>query len=126
MKYQEDVERTEAVTDMPMTRRCADNTRLLHGAIGIATEAGELLDALKKHIYYNKELDKVNISEEIGDVLWYAALLCNCLEIDMQDVMDTNIAKLKARYPEKFDEDKAENRNLKKERRVLEDLEYNG
>jgi NTP pyrophosphatase (non-canonical NTP hydrolase) len=99
---------------------------LLHGAIGIATEAGELLDALKKHIYYNKELDKVNISEEIGDVLWYAALLCNCLEIDMRDVMDTNIAKLKARYPEKFDEDKAENRNLKKERRVLEDLEYNG
>ncbi len=96
------------------------NQRLLHAGIGLATEAGEFLDALKKHVFYGKELDTVNLSEEMGDIFWYCALIADELGVDFSKVMDTNIAKLKARYGEKFSETKAENRNLKAERNILE------
>lgn len=94
--------------------------RFLHGAIGVSTEAGELLDALKKRLMYGKELDLVNIKEEIGDVLWYCAIMLDEMGVSFEDAMSTNIAKLKLRYPEKFDPNAALNRNLDAERKVLE------
>lgn len=96
------------------------DSNLLHGAIGISTEAGELLDAFKKHIYYGKELDVVNLKEEIGDIMWYIAILCRELNLDMDDILQTNIDKLKARYPEKFTSHQAIYRDLKTERNILE------
>lgn len=93
---------------------------LLHGAIGIATEAGELLDAFKKKLFYGKELDVVNVKEEVGDLMWYVAIFLRELEIDFEDVLQVNIDKLRARYPEKFSESHALNRNLEKEREILE------
>ena len=45
--------------------------RMLHSSIGLCTEAGELIDQLKKHIYYGRELDEANIKEELGDAMWY-------------------------------------------------------
>ncbi|MCB0379145.1 MAG: nucleoside triphosphate pyrophosphohydrolase family protein [Bdellovibrionales bacterium] len=96
------------------------NQRLLHGGIGLATEAGEFLDALKKHVFYGKELDTVNLREEMGDIFWYCAIIADELEVDFKDVMERNIAKLKARYGEKFSEDKANHRDLDEERQILE------
>lgn len=46
----------------------------LHSAYGLVTETGELVDIFKKHIFYNKDLDLVNLKEEIGDLFWYCAL----------------------------------------------------
>lgn len=94
--------------------------RLLHAAVGMQTEAGEFTDQLKKHIFYGKPLDEVNLAEEIGDAMWYCALACNALNISLGDVMATNIAKLKARFPDKFTEDAANVRDLDAERKVLE------
>lgn len=96
------------------------NQRLLHAGIGLATESGEFLDALKKHVFYGKELDTVNLAEEMGDLFWYCALIADELGVDFADVMSTNIAKLKARYGDKFTEEKAEKRNLSVERKILE------
>ncbi len=96
------------------------NIRLLHGGIGLATEAGEFLDALKKHIYYGKELDRVNLAEELGDLFWYCAIIADELDVPFADIMEKNISKLKARYGDKFSENKAENRDLKTERNILE------
>lgn len=96
------------------------NQRLLHAGIGLATEAGEFLDALKKHVFYGKDLDTVNLQEEMGDVFWYCALIADELGVDFADVMQTNIDKLKARYGEKFTEDGAINRDLATERGILE------
>src|SRR5688572_11699064 len=93
---------------------------MLHGAIGIVTEAGELLDAFKRNIYYGKELDKVNVKEEIGDLMWYIAILAREMDFDFEDILQTNIDKLKSRYPEKFTEQHALNRDLGKERDILE------
>lgn len=93
---------------------------MLHGAIGIGTEAGELLDAFKRNIFYGKPLDRVNIKEELGDIMWYIAILCRELDLDMDDILQTNIDKLRARYPEKFSSEHALNRDLEKERKILE------
>lgn len=94
--------------------------RILHAGMGLATESGEFLDALKKAIFYGKPLDEVNLREEVGDLLWYCAIALDALNGDFESVMQTNIDKLKARYPEKFTEDKAIDRDLNTERKILE------
>jgi NTP pyrophosphatase (non-canonical NTP hydrolase) len=96
------------------------NADLLHGAIGVATESGEILDAIKKHLYYGKPLDIPNLREEIGDVMWYLALLCRATDTDLSVVATVNIEKLRVRFPHSFDPDRAINRNLSNERSVLE------
>lgn len=60
-------------------RTCVDSTGerdTQHHVWGVFTEAGELIDQLKKHVYYGKPIDRVNIVEESGDVMWYVANLC--------------------------------------------------
>ena len=120
--YIQDAIRTESTDFKSMDQRLGvDGTkRLLHAGIGMATEAGEFLDALKKHIFYGKELDRVNLKEEMGDLFWYLAIACDELDVEFEPLMDRNIAKLKARYGEKFSESKAEKRDLATEREILE------
>ena len=98
----------------------SDLNNQLHMAVGASTEANELLDAYKKWFAYGKELDKINVSEEIFDCFWYLVNLCRMLDIDIEKELERNIEKLRARYPEKFTEYHANNRNLKKEREILE------
>lgn len=93
---------------------------LLHAGIGLATESAEFLDALKKTVFYGKQLDEVNLAEELGDLLWYIALAMNALNTDFEKQMQVNIDKLKLRYPEKFTEEAAEVRDLVSERELLE------
>lgn len=97
-----------------------ETIRLLHAAMGLATESGELLDALKKHIFYGANLDVVNIQEELGDLFWYAAILADTAGFTFENTMEKNLAKLRARYPKAFSERDAIIRNLERERRILE------
>jgi NTP pyrophosphatase (non-canonical NTP hydrolase) len=92
----------------------------LHMVLGMQTEAAEIADVYKKTIAYKKPLDFVNIKEEVGDLMWYVANLCNMNGWDLREILDTNIAKLEARYPEKFTEEQAINRDLDNERQILE------
>lgn len=92
----------------------------LHMVTGMVTESAEIADAYKKHFAYGKELDLVNIKEELGDIMWYIACMCELHGWDLRDIMATNIAKLKARYPNKFTSENALNRDLKVERNILE------
>lgn len=87
---------------------------LMHAAFGLTGEAGEFVDAVKKHIVYGKSLDKANIFEELGDVLWYVALACETLGVDMAEIAQQNISKLKLRYPEKYSNELANQRLDKK------------
>ena len=96
------------------------NPRVLHAAIGCVTESGEMLDALKKQMFYGKHLDVTNVKEEAGDLLWYLAILFDELGTSFEEEMKRVINKLKTRFPEKFTEGNAFNRNLKEERKVLE------
>ncbi|TDJ06425.1 MAG: hypothetical protein E2O68_04970 [Deltaproteobacteria bacterium] len=120
--YIKNAVKTESIDFKSMDERLSKDglKRLLHAGMGLSTEAGEFLDALKKHIFYGKELDRVNLAEEMGDVFWYCAIVASELGINFEDVMDKNIEKLKARYGEKFSEEKADSRDLTKERDILE------
>lgn len=120
--YVQNVLRTESEVSPELVNRLSNpNTiRLLHGAIGICTESGELMDALKKGIFYGKPIDYINIKEEVSDIFWYCGIILDALGTTMDEVFTMNITKLKARYPEKFTEYLAENRDLVKERAILE------
>lgn len=161
---------------------------VLHASLGLSTELGELLDIYKRNIFYKKPLDLVHIKEELGDIMWYLAILyrefeinpeneiintitkdivdsqkiqmltnkinllvvqlnnlellnsdhirrvkyfvpkvyeyiiivCEIYKFNIEDVMQTNINKLKVRFPEKFNEFNALNRDLDLERLFLE------
>ncbi len=114
--------KTESTDFQAMNQRLQNDgsKRLLHAGFGLSTEAGEFLDALKKHIFYGKELDRVNLREELGDLFWYMAIACDELDVPFEALMQRNIEKLKARYGEKFSEEKAEKRDLETEREILE------
>lgn len=77
---------------------------LLHASIGLCGEAGEFADCIKKHWAYGQELDRENAIEELGDMLWYVALACNALDVDMAEVAARNISK---RYPARYQNDLA-------------------
>jgi len=96
------------------------NVDLLHAALGITTESGEFADSIKRHLFYNDNLDIVNLKEELGDICWYAALALRAIGSSFDQVMQMNIDKLKARFPYKFDYTAVLNRDLNKERSVLE------
>lgn len=71
---------------------------LIHGAVGISGEAGELLDAVKKHWIYNEQLDVENVLEEMGDIRFYMQMIMNMFGWTMQDLENHNRLKLSKRY----------------------------
>lgn len=97
--------------------------RLNHSIIGLSGEVGELATLLQKIVYYGKEMSKEEIKlkfkEEFGDCLWYLAEGMNALGLDMTEVMEANIAKLKVRYPEKYTDVLADKRDLAAEEAAL-------
>lgn len=94
--------------------------RAMHAVLGMATEAAEISDLFKKHIFYGKELDVNKVYEETGDLMWYIALLCDTMKMDLSKIKESNIAKLKARYPNKFSEQNSLKRDVDKEKAALE------
>lgn len=95
--------------------------RLVHACFGMQTETAEFTDAVKKALFYGKDLDTTNLKEELGDLMWYMAIAMEELGTDFETEANRVINKLKVRYPEKFTNELAENRDLEAERRVLED-----
>ncbi len=87
-----------------------DTAQIITACMGLAGEVGELVDMFKKNIFHEKPLDDTHAIKELGDVLWYAALLCDAKGWDLETVMELNIEKLKARYPDGFDIHRANNR----------------
>lgn len=104
-EYQMLAKRTEKVMDY--------KERLSHGVIGASAELGELADIIKKHVFHNKPLDWQDVEEEVGDILWYLAILANTLGFKLENSAINNIQKLKIRYPEKYSDNEALNRKDK-------------
>ncbi len=75
--------------------------RMILAAMGVMSEAGELGDEWKKHLFQGKELDMDKIILEMGDVLWYFVLMCIDNGISFQEIMERNMEKLKARDAER-------------------------
>lgn len=89
------------------TSKCYDAT---NAALGIAGEAGEVADEVKKSTFQGHDWNPSKIIEELGDVLWYVALMADLLNVSLDFVMEHNIEKLKRRYPDGFDPVRSVNR----------------
>ena len=83
---------------------------VLNGCLGLAGEAGETLDMVKKWLFHEKDLDLEHLKKELGDVMWYVAMLCDSFGFNLDEILQMNVDKLIARYPDGFDPDKANNR----------------
>ncbi len=79
-------------------------------ALGIAGEAGEVVDIIKKVLYHAHELDTLALCTEVGDLLWYITLLCETSGFTLENVMQTNVEKLRQRYPQGFDPQRSQQR----------------
>jgi NTP pyrophosphatase (non-canonical NTP hydrolase) len=76
--------------------------KLTLGALGLAGEAGEVVDIVKKWRYQGHGFDASRFREEMGDVLWYLALMCSAFGWTLDDVMVVNIRKMREHYPNGF------------------------
>lgn len=83
---------------------------VLNACLGLAGEVGELNDMIKKWVFHEKFLDETHLKKELGDVMWYVAMMCQSMGWELDDILQMNIDKLIARYPEGFDVIKANNR----------------
>lgn len=109
-----------AEEDPPVQAEGTLSVDIIHSILGVITEATELADALVQALAGKQDIDLANLYEESGDIKWYLAMLARALNHKWHDDEEMVIAKLKARYPEKFTKEHAENRNLDKERQVIE------
>lgn len=80
---------------------------ILHMAVGIATEAGELLDQAKRHTIYQKQLDVENVIEELGDLEFYMEGMRQLCGISREETLIHNMRKLATRYSGTYTNDKA-------------------
>ena len=75
---------------------------VLNGVLGLAGESGECVDMLKKHLFQGHPLDKEHMAKELGDVAWYLAVTAHAIGYKLEDVLQMNVDKLRARYPKGF------------------------
>ena len=83
---------------------------LINGVLGLTGESGEVADLFKKGIFHEKGLDMDHLKKEVGDVCWYIALICESCGFDLDSIFEANVEKLKNRYPDGFDVERANHR----------------
>ena len=91
-----------------------NTTQLLTAALGLTAEAGEFTEVVKKIVFQGKSYNEDNVfhmKRELGDICWYLAQAFMALDTNFDEILDMNIEKLSARYPEgTFDAYYSENR----------------
>ncbi len=90
-----------------MRTRYCDFGGMINASLGLSGEVGELNDMIKKVIFHGHPLKPDHVKKEIGDIMWYIALMCDSFGFDMGEIAQMNIDKLKARYPEGFDTERS-------------------
>ena len=98
-----------------LDREGANIERLLTSGVGINAEGGEFLEIIKKMVFQGKPWNDDNREHliiELGDLLWYVAQATQALGVSFEEVIETNVNKLKKRYPGgEFDIHYSENRS---------------
>lgn len=89
---------------------------LVNGLLGLAGETGEVVDYMKKVLFHDKPFDRSVLIKEAGDCMWYLNLILVEMGITWEEVLEANIKKLEARYPDlRFNADHANNRDTEAE-----------
>ena len=84
--------------------------RLLNATLGMCGEAGEFAEKVKHAVFMGHPFDILGLAEELGDQLWYITWAANILGFSLQEIAETNLAKLKKRYPNGWDPERSINR----------------
>lgn len=84
--------------------------QLMNGALGLCGESGEVADIVKKTFMQGHAFDADHVAKELGDCMWYIAIIADCIGYDLSEIMQMNIDKLHARYPKGFAVDRSVNR----------------
>ena len=82
------------------------NDEIVNWGLGVAGEAGDLAGCIKKTIYHKND-QKVGIRENVGDTMWYLAMICNFYGWKFEEILAENIEKLNKRYSKGFTEKEA-------------------
>lgn len=93
-------------------RTAGKEPSIVNGALGLTGESGEVADMIKKHIFQGHKLNNAHLQEELGDVMWYIALIASSINTDLETIMQMNIEKLMKRYPDGFDTKRSVNREV--------------
>ena len=83
---------------------------LMNALMGLCGESGEAIDVMKKHLFQGHPLDRAKLLKELGDVAWYLAEAATGLGVPMSEILQGNLDKLHARYPQGFDTNRSQNR----------------
>ena len=83
---------------------------LPNAALGLAGETGELVDEIKKILYHGHQVDRGRLYSELGDVLYYTAVIADLFDMSLSEVAEYNIEKLRQRYPDGFSEERSRER----------------
>lgn len=83
---------------------------LINSVMGLCGESGEAIDIVKKWYAHGHELDREHLKKELGDIAWYLAEAATALDLDLSDVLECNIEKLKRRYHEGFEKERSVDR----------------
>ena len=102
----------------PHTKEISFN--LLHAAMGMVTEAGEVMDIVKKSLTYKRPLDVEHLLDECADGLFYMTMILIEFQSSYEDLMNINMAKLTSRYPDGYSHHNANNRDLGSEKVAIE------
>ena len=98
-------------TDVVKQSDDLDSTQqLLNGALGLAVTSGEIIDLIKKHLFQGHVLNDIYIKSSLCCIYRYLCVSADALEIDVNTILQMNIDKLKARYPDGFEADRSINR----------------
>ena len=87
--------------------------RRLVGALGLAGEAGEVADLVKKFEGHGHPVNKERLTEELGDVLWCISNVATLYGLELDDIATSNIEKLQHRYPNGFESSRSRCRDEK-------------
>ena len=79
------------------------NKMLINSVMGLCGESGEAIDIVKKWYAHGHELDVEHFKKELGDIAWYLAEAATAIGVNLEDIFEANIEKLKKRYPEGFE-----------------------
>lgn len=97
--------------------RAGDINDMLHAALGIGGEGGEIVDVTKKAYFYGRKIDAEDMLLELGDLAWYMNLMLAYFGYTWEEMFEANIKKLAKRYPEGFfDPERAINKDSGAER----------
>ena len=86
--------------------------RQIIAALGLAGEAGEFANIIKKKTAHGHDIGKTELADELGDVLWYLAEAATACGLTLDEIAAQNVEKLKARYPDGFSEERSRNRTV--------------